>query len=123
VDNPAARGRLRIQREPDDRRRTGTGPVAEAAATPRTKRVEGNDYFPPESLKREYLTESPSKSLCPWKGVARYYTLTVNGEVNPDAAWHYPHLTPLTRRIKNHVAFWNGVVVEGTRKKKPAQQG
>ncbi|MGR8007704.1 DUF427 domain-containing protein [Streptomyces hypolithicus] len=90
------------------------------AETPRTKRVEGNDYFPPEALKREFFTESPTKSLCPWKGVARYYSVTVDGVTNPDAAWYYPHPSPLARRIKNHVAFWNGVTIEGTREKKPA---
>ncbi|MDR3084365.1 MAG: DUF427 domain-containing protein [Streptomyces sp.] len=87
------------------------------AETPRTKVVEGNHYFPPESLHREYFTDSPTKSLCPWKGLARYYTVTVDGIPNPDAAWHYPHPTILARRIKNHVAFWNGVTVEGTREK------
>ncbi|MEU3199364.1 DUF427 domain-containing protein [Streptomyces sp. NPDC006996] len=87
------------------------------AETLRTKRVEGNDYFPPDSLKREYFTESRTKSLCPWKGVARYYSVTVDGVTNPDAAWYYPHPSPLARRIKNHVAFWNGVTIEGTREK------
>jgi uncharacterized protein (DUF427 family) len=84
------------------------------AETPRTVRVEGNHYFPPESLRREYFTESTTKSLCPWKGLAHYYTLSVHGEVNPDAAWSYPHPSPLARRIENHVAFWNGVRVEGS---------
>ncbi|MGW0825397.1 DUF427 domain-containing protein [Streptomyces sp. NPDC002845] len=83
------------------------------AETPRTKRVEENHYFPPESLKREYFTESRTRSLCPWKGIARYYTVTVDGRTNPDAAWYYPHPSPFARRIKNHVAFWNGVTVEG----------
>ncbi|MGR8009494.1 DUF427 domain-containing protein [Streptomyces hypolithicus] len=85
------------------------------AETPRTKVVEGNHYFPPESLNREYFTDSPTKSLCPWKGLARYYTVTVDGLPHHDAAWHYPHPTFLAHRIKNHVAFWNGVTVEGTR--------
>jgi uncharacterized protein (DUF427 family) len=83
------------------------------AEAERTVRVEGNHYFPPESLRREYFTESPTKSLCPWKGLASYYTVSAQGEVNPDAAWYYPHPSPLARRIKNHVAFWNGVRVEG----------
>lgn len=84
------------------------------AETDRTRRVEGNHYFPPESLRREYLTQSPSRSLCPWKGVARYHNLIVNGEVNPDAAWYYPHPFPLARLlgVKNHVAFWNGVRIQ-----------
>lgn len=87
------------------------------AETPRTKRVEGNHYFPPESLRREHFTDSPTKTLCFWKGMARYYILEAEGEVNPDAAWSYPHPSPLARRIKDHVAFGGGVVVEGTREK------
>jgi uncharacterized protein (DUF427 family) len=83
--------------------------VAEA---PRTVVVEGNHYFPPDSVRREYLVESPLRSLCPWKGIARYYTLQVDGVVDPDAAWYYPRPTFLARRIKNHVAFWHGVRVE-----------
>lgn len=85
------------------------------AETPRTKVVEGNHYFPPDSLNPEFFTDSPARTLCPWKGMARYYIVDVDGQVNPDAAWYYPHPFPLARRIKNHVAFWNGVRVEGTR--------
>lgn len=83
------------------------------AETPRTVRLEGNHYFPPESLHVEHFIDSAAKSVCPWKGLARYYSVTANGEVNPDAAWYYPHPSPLARRIKNHVAFWNGVTIEG----------
>jgi uncharacterized protein (DUF427 family) len=54
-----------------------------------------------------------SETIGPWKGLARYYTLTMDDEVNPDAAWYYPRPSPLARRIKNHVAFWNGVRIEG----------
>ncbi|MDJ0345390.1 DUF427 domain-containing protein [Streptomyces sp. H10-C2] len=84
--------------------------IAEAA---HTVVVEGNHYFPPESLHREYFTESRAKSLCPWKGIASYYTVCVGDEVNPNAAWYYPHPSPFARRIKNHVAFWHAVAVEG----------
>lgn len=91
------------------------------AEAERTKVVEGNHYFPPESLNREFFTRSRTKSLCPWKGLASYYTVTVDGAVNPDAAWYYPHPSPLARRIKNHVAFWNGVTVEGTREEQPGK--
>lgn len=84
--------------------------IAEAR---RTVRLEGNEYFPPESLNREYFLESPTRSVCPWKGLASYYTLSVNGAVNTDAAWTYPKPSPLARRIKGHVAFWNGVTIEG----------
>lgn len=86
---------------------------AVVAETPRTVRVEGNHYFPPDALRREFLTESATKSLCPWKGVARYYDVTVDGEVNADAGWYYPNPSPLARRIKDHVAFWHGVTIEG----------
>ena len=82
------------------------------AEAPYTKVVEGNHYFPPESLRREYFTDSPTRTLCPWKGIARYYTVKVGGQVNPDAAWYYPRPSLFARRIKNHVAFWNGVTVE-----------
>jgi uncharacterized protein (DUF427 family) len=79
-----------------------------------TRRVEGNHYFPPESLHREYLSESQTRTLCPWKGLARYHTVVVDGEINPDAGWYYPHPFPLARlcRIKGYVAFRNGVRVE-----------
>ncbi|PAZ13853.1 hypothetical protein CLM62_20355 [Streptomyces sp. SA15] len=82
------------------------------AQAERTVVVEGNHYFPPESLDRAYFTASRARSLCFWKGLARYYTITVDDQVNANAAWYYPHPSPLVRRIKNHVAFWNGVTVE-----------
>ncbi|WP_395293778.1 DUF427 domain-containing protein [Kitasatospora hibisci] len=84
------------------------------AETDRTEVVEGNHYFPPDSLDRRYFTESPTRALCPWKGIARYYTVSVDGEANPDAAWCYPRPSILARRIKGHVAFWRGVRVEET---------
>ncbi|GAA3367517.1 DUF427 domain-containing protein [Streptomyces sannanensis] len=84
------------------------------AEAPRTVIVEGNHYFPPETLNRRYFTASSTKSLCFWKGIARYCTITVSGRTNPDAAWYYPHPSPLARRIKNHVAFQHGVTVEDT---------
>ena len=87
--------------------------MARVAESPTTVVVEGNHYFPPESLRREHLIESPRISICPWKGLAHYYNVVVDGEVNPDAAWYYRRPSPLARRIKNHVAFWNGVTVEG----------
>ncbi len=73
--------------------------------------VEGNAYFPPESLRAEYFTKTRMRSLCPWKGVARYYTVTVDGVQARNAAWTYPHPFPLARRIKDRVAFWGGVQV------------
>lgn len=74
-----------------------------------TKVVEGNHYFPPESINREYLTESRMKTLCYWKGIASYYTIEVDGVRNKDGAWYYPKPWPLARKIKNHVAFGYGV--------------
>lgn len=82
------------------------------AETPRTKRVEGNHYFPPESLTGEYFTESPRRTLCPWEGVARYYEVTVDGHNFANAAWCHPHPSPLARKIKRHLAFSYGVSVE-----------
>jgi uncharacterized protein (DUF427 family) len=82
------------------------------AEAPRTICLEGNHYFPPGSLNQEYFTRSRAKSLCPWKGLASYYTVTVDGRANPNAAWYYPYPSPLARKIKNHVAFWNAVQIE-----------
>lgn len=76
--------------------------------------VEGNHYFPPDSLDRQYFTPSSTTSVCPWKGTASYYTLEVDGEKNTDAAWYYPQPKEAASEIGNHVAFWRGVeVVEG----------
>lgn len=83
------------------------------AEAPQTVRLESNHYFPPESLHREYLVDSATTTVCPWKGLARYYTVVGDGAANPAAAWYYPKPSPLARRIKNHVAFWNGVRIEG----------
>lgn len=74
--------------------------------------VEGNYYFPPESVNRDYLRESPTHTRCPWKGTASYYNLVVNGATNEDAAWYYPSPSPAAETIKGHIAFWRGVVVE-----------
>lgn len=85
------------------------------AEAPRTVRLEGNDYFPPDSLRREYFLDSTTTSICPWKGLAHYYSVTAGDEVNVNAGWYYPHPNPLAFKIKNHVAFWNGVQIEGQR--------
>lgn len=73
--------------------------------------VEGNHYFPAESLRAEYFAPSDHRSVCPWKGVASYRSVVVDGQVNPDAAWEYEHPSILARKIKGHVAFWRGVDV------------
>jgi len=82
------------------------------AETDRPVLLEGNVYFPPEDVRREYLAKTRAWSVCPWKGLARYYTIRAGGQVNKNAAWYYPHPSPLARKIKNHVAFWSGVQVD-----------
>ena len=74
--------------------------------------IEGNVYFPPESLKREFFEESDHLTTCPWKGVASYYDIVVDGQLNSQAAWYYPDPYEAARQIKDHVAFWKGVRVE-----------
>jgi uncharacterized protein (DUF427 family) len=74
--------------------------------------VEGNQYFPLEAVKQEYLRESSTHTTCPWKGLASYYSLEINGQVNNDAAWYYPEPKDAAKQIKDHVAFWHGVTVE-----------
>ncbi|MEP6981272.1 MAG: DUF427 domain-containing protein [Nakamurella sp.] len=81
------------------------------ATSDRTVVVEGNHYFPLESVEPGILRPSPTKSLCPWKGVAGYYSVEVDGVTEKDAAWTYRHPSPFARRIKNHVAFWGSVTV------------
>jgi uncharacterized protein (DUF427 family) len=73
--------------------------------------VEGNHYFPEASLNREYINFSNHKTSCPWKGQASYYSINVNGDVNPDAAWYYAEPKEAAANIKGRVAFWRGVQV------------
>jgi uncharacterized protein (DUF427 family) len=73
--------------------------------------VEGNHYFPLDAVRSEYLQPSEFTTVCPWKGTASYYTLAVNGEVNPDAAWYYPEPKDAAAQIRDRVAFWRGVTV------------
>ena len=74
--------------------------------------VEGNHYFPPDSVNREFLAETDATSQCPWKGVARYMDVVVDGERASGAAWTYPEPKPAAAEIKDRVAFWRGVAVE-----------
>ncbi len=74
--------------------------------------VEGNQYFPPESLNKQYFQPSSTHTTCPWKGVASYYSIEVEGKVNPDAAWYYPQTKDAAKNIENYVAFWKGVKVQ-----------
>ena len=82
------------------------------AESDRCEVVEGNQYFPPDSLNREYFKSSDTKTTCPWKGTASYYTIEVDGQANPDAAWTYPETKAAASNIAGYVAFWRGVVVE-----------
>jgi Uncharacterized protein conserved in bacteria len=74
--------------------------------------VEGNHYFPKVAVRPEYLRPSDTHTTCSWKGVAHYYDIVVNGEVNRDAAWYYPEPKADARQIKDYVAFWHGVLIE-----------
>lgn len=74
--------------------------------------IEGNHYFPPETLKREHFRQSSTHTTCPWKGQASYYDVVVEDHVNRDAAWYYPEPKEAARQIANRVAFWRGVTVE-----------
>ncbi len=81
------------------------------AESDETVLVEGNHYFPPEAVRWEYFVDSQTHTVCFWKGLASYYTVTVDGVTNPDAAWYYPRPSPLAKKIKKHIAFWHGVNV------------
>ncbi len=74
-------------------------------------KVEGNSYFPIESVNKDYLKESQVTSVCPWKGKAAYYSLEVDGKTNKDAAWYYPEPKEAAKEIKRRVAFWKGVEI------------
>ena len=82
--------------------------IAESIAT---RVIEGNHYFPPDSVNRDLLQPSDKHTTCPWKGNASYYHVVVNGQTNKDAAWYYPEPKPAASEIQNYVAFWRGVKV------------
>jgi uncharacterized protein (DUF427 family) len=77
-----------------------------------TVEVEGNQYFPPDALRKEYFKPNDTHSVCPWKGTASYFDVEVNGKRNAGAAWFYPEPNPAAKQIKGYVAFWKGVTVE-----------
>ena len=81
------------------------------AQSDETEMVEGNHYFPPETINREFFRDSAESSVCPWKGTASYFDVVVDGEVNPGAAWYYSSPSRAAANIKDHVAFWRGVKV------------
>jgi len=77
-----------------------------------TVTVEGNHYFPADAVKKEFLNPSATHTTCPWKGLASYYTVQVDGKTNEDAAWYYPEPKEAAKEIKNRIAFWKGVQVK-----------
>ena len=81
------------------------------AESDKTIVVEGNQYFPPDSIKKQFFQSSDTHSTCPWKGLASYYHVQVGDKVNQDAAWYYPEPKDAAQQIKNYVAFWRGVKV------------
>lgn len=82
------------------------------AESDKTVVVEGNHYFPPESVRTQYLKPSTTTSRCPWKGLANYYSLHVDGKTNEDAAWYYAEPSDAATAIKGRLAFWKGVDVK-----------
>lgn len=82
------------------------------AESDETKNVEGNAYFPHESVNAKFLKISETHTVCPWKGTASYFDVVVDGMVNKDAAWYYPNPSEKAAPIKDYVAFWHGVKVE-----------
>lgn len=74
--------------------------------------VEGNEYFPPDSINTEFFQPSQSHTVCGWKGTASYYDIVVDGEINGDAAWYYPETKDAAREIEGYIAFWKGVEVK-----------
>jgi uncharacterized protein (DUF427 family) len=82
------------------------------AESDRFEVVEGNVYFPPETVRDEFLRPSETHTTCWWKGEANYYTLEVDGERNLDAAWYYPTTSEAAKNVEGYVAFWKGVTVE-----------
>jgi len=81
------------------------------AESDKTVVIENNHYFPADSIKKEYFSSSDTQSNCPWKGVASYFSLKVDGKENKDAAWFYPETSYAAKAIEGHVAFWKGVDV------------
>ena len=81
------------------------------AESPDTIVVEGNHYFPADSIDEQFFQPSQTHSVCGWKGTASYYDVVVNGDTNKDAAWYYPDTKPDAKNIEGYVAFWKGVKV------------
>lgn len=73
--------------------------------------IEGNHYFPPEAVNKAYFADSTHHTICPWKGLASYFTVEVDGQTNPNAAWYYPTPKEAAKEIAGYIAFWKGVRV------------
>lgn len=71
--------------------------------------IEGNHYFPPETVNWDYFQKSGTHTTCPWKGQASYYTIVIGDKTEPDAAWYYPEPKEAAKQIKDYVAFYKGV--------------
>lgn len=82
------------------------------AESDQTIQVEGNNYFPPGAVNKEFLLESPTHTYCHWKGTASYLHLVVDGMINEDAAWYYPDPLKAAEEIKDYIAFWKGVEIK-----------
>ena len=83
------------------------------AESDNTEIVDGNHYFPVDSINRDYFRDSENTTVCGWKGTANYYDVVVDGNINAGAAWFYADPKPKAANIKGHVAFWKGVEIEG----------
>ena len=82
------------------------------AESDQTVVVEGNHYFPPDAIKRDYFKPSERHTVCPWKGTASYYDVVVDGKTSEGGAWYYPETKPAADQIRGYIAFWRGVKVE-----------
>ena len=91
---------------------TWNGAVIAEADTAKVQIVEGNVYFPPEAVKKDFFRDSQTHTVCPWKGTASYYDVVVDGKTNKDAAWTYPETKDAAKHVKGYIAFWKGVSVE-----------
>ena len=81
------------------------------AQSDHTEQVEGNHYFPPDAVNRQYFLDSDRHTTCPWKGVASYYNVVVDGQEVRNAAWYYPTPKPAAENIRNHVAFYGMIQI------------
>ena len=91
---------------------TWNGAVLAESVDAKVQIVEGNVYFPPDSVNKSHLRDSQTHTVCPWKGTASYYDVVVDGKTNKDAAWYYPDTKDAAKHVNGYVAFWKGVSVE-----------